>query len=128
MSEILKSHHPRRHTNSFKYAFKGLSHALANEPNFRIQVLIATAATIMGLEFHIDTIEWSVIILSMGFLLSAEMVNTVVEEFIDHLIKEEHEGARIIKDLAAGFVLTSAIATWLILLLIFGPRIYQLLL
>ena len=41
----------------------------------------------------------------MGLLLSAEMINTLVEEFIDNLIKDEHEGAKIIKDVAAGFVL-----------------------
>ncbi|KKS14800.1 MAG: Diacylglycerol kinase [candidate division WWE3 bacterium GW2011_GWB1_41_6] len=55
------------------------------------------------------------------------MTNTVVEELIDQLIKEYHEGVRIIKDLSAGFVLTTSITTLAILILIFGDRIFSVL-
>jgi diacylglycerol kinase (ATP) len=51
------------------------------------------------------------------------MINTVVEEFIDQLIKEYHEGAKVIKDMSAGFVLITAVTTLIILFLIFGHRI-----
>ncbi len=119
MKQLINSHHPARHVKSFKFAFKGIGHALLNEPNFRIQVLIALVALFFGFYFDITNTEWGLLVLSMGFLLSAEMVNTVVEEFIDHLITEQHEGARIIKDLSAGFVLTAAITAALIFLLVF---------
>ncbi len=71
--------------------------------------------------------EWSLIVISLGFLLAAEMVNTVVEEFIDHLIKEYHEGARIIKDLSAGFVLTAGAGALIVTLLILVPKLVPLL-
>lgn len=120
MKEGVKKHHPVRHAKSFKYAFEGLFHALLNEANFRVQVLIAIFATFLGFYFKISNVEWGLIILSMGFLLTAEMVNTVVEEFIDYLIQEESQTAKIIKDLAAGFVLTTAITALLIMGLVFG--------
>lgn len=123
MHHILKSHHPVRHVKSFKYAFEGVFHALFNEANFRVQVLIAGVATYLGFYFKIDHTEWSLLVLSMGFLLSAELINTVVEEFIDNLIKEDHAGAKVIKDVAAGFVLITAVTTLIILILIFGHRI-----
>lgn len=119
-NKIFRSHHPARRISSFKYAFEGLFHALLNEANFRIQVVIAIITTIAGFYFNITTTEWSVIILSMGFLLFAEMVNTVVEEFIDHIIKEQSPVAKIIKDLGAGFVLVAAVTTLLILTLVFS--------
>lgn len=127
MKKILNSHHPVRHVKSFKYAFKGIFHALLNEANFRVQVITAIVSVILGVYFNITNVEWGLLIVSMGFLLSAEMVNTVVEEFIDHLISSHNEGARIIKDLSAGFVLVTAITVASIFVLIFGQHLLNLL-
>ena len=123
MHQILKAHHPVRHIKSFKYAFQGIFHALINEPNFRIQLFAATVSAMLGFFYKISTTEWSILIISMGLLLMAELVNTVVEEFIDVLIKEYHEGAKVIKDMSAGFVLITAAVAAINLGLIFGPKI-----
>ena len=124
MLKIFKSHHPRRHAKSFKYAFEGIFHALLNEANFRIQVVITVIAVTMGIHYKINTTEWGLLALTSGFLLSAELINTAIEEFIDHLIEDESNGAKIIKDVSAGFVFITAITTLVILLLIFYPRIF----
>jgi undecaprenol kinase len=118
--EIFKSHHPRRSAKSFKYAFKGVFHALLNEPNFRIQVLIVAATLALGLFFKITTIEWGLLIITGGLLLSAEMLNTVVEEFLDFIMPDQNDSVAVIKDLAAGFVLVMAFTSLSILLLVFG--------
>jgi diacylglycerol kinase len=120
---IFSSHHPVRHAKSFKYAFTGIFHALLNEANFRVQIVILIFSIILGLHFKITPLEWAVLSLSMGTLLSSELMNTAVEEFIDHLIKEHHEGAKVIKDLSAGFVLVTAITALSIMVIIFGPRL-----
>jgi diacylglycerol kinase len=124
MKSIFKSHHPIRHAKSFKYAVDGIWHALLNEANFRVQLLIVFAACSLGIIYHISNTEWGLLILSMGSLLAAEVVNTFVEEFIDNLIKEQNEGAKIIKDMSAGFVLIAAGVALVILYLIFGHRIF----
>jgi diacylglycerol kinase len=127
MKEILKSNHPIRRAESFKYAFEGLFHALLNEANFRIQIVIVVLAVVGGFYFKINNTEWGLLVLSMGFLLAAEIMNTVVEEFIDHIIREETQMAKIIKDLGAGFVLVASFTAGFILLLIFGNPILTLL-
>jgi len=118
--DIIKSNHPLRRARSFKYAFEGVWHALLNEPNFRIQIVIVIVATVLGFYFGIDTTQWGLLILSMGLLLFAELVNTVVEEFLDYLIPKKDNGAKIIKDLSAGFVLIMAFTCLAILILVFG--------
>lgn len=123
MHKLFKSHHPVRHVKSFKYAFQGLFHALLNEANFRIQTVFSLLTLGLGLYLKISHTDWGLLILANGFLLAAEMINTVVEEIIDNLIKEHHEGARIIKDLAAGFVLTAGLTALAIFLLIFGQKL-----
>lgn len=122
MLEIFRSHHPLRHAKSFKHAFEGIFHALLNEPNFRVQVVIVALAVYFGKRFEITNVEWGLLVISLGLLLAAEIINTVVEEVIDHFIKEEELVVKILKDLAAGFVLITAVVTLIILYLIFGKR------
>ena len=124
MRNALKSHHPRRHANSFKYASKGIIHALRYEANFRVEAVFAVISISLGVVYNISVLEWILTTIVLGMLISAELVNTLVEEFIDHLIKEHNEGARIIKDLAAGYVLSVSICVFIVLCLIFLPKIY----
>lgn len=121
MLNIFKSHHPVRHAKSFKYAFEGIFHALINEPNFRIQVIVVSIATAGGIVFKIANVEWAILTISMGLLLAAEMINTVVEEVVDAYVKDYQEVAKIVKDLAAGFVLITAIVAALVLFFVFSP-------
>lgn len=120
---LLKSHHPIKHLKSFKYAFSGILHSLYHEANFRVQIIITILAVIGGLYFQISATEWSVLIIAFASLLSAEVLNTSIENFIDYLIPKKSEVVRIVKDLAAGFVLINAVACLLILLIIFGKYI-----
>ena len=125
MLKLFKSHHPVRHAKSFKYAFEGIFHALINEPNFRVQVVIVTLAIIFGKKFGISNTEWGLLAISMGSLLSAEMVNTVVEEVLDRFYNKESENiaVKVVKDLSAGFVLITSITALIILILVFGNRV-----
>lgn len=122
MTSIYKNRHPIRRLKSFQFAFEGIYHALINEANFQIQFVIAALSIIAGFFYKISPIEWSLLILSNSSLLSAEILNTAVEELIDYFFKEESVVAKLVKDLAAGFVLINAFATLFIVILIFGQR------
>ena len=126
MLEILKSHHPLRHAKSFKHAFEGIFHALLNEPNFRVQIVIVALSFYFGKMFGITNVEWGILVISLGLLLAAELINTVVEELMDHFVRHDDPIVKVIKDLTAGFVLITAITVLIILFLIFEPRIRML--
>lgn len=117
---FIKSHHPVKHLKSFKYAFSGILHSLYHEANFRIQIVITILAVIGGFYYQISPSEWSVLIIAFASLLSAEVLNTSIENFADFLIPKKSEVVRVVKDLAAGFVLINAVACFLILIIIFS--------
>ena len=121
---LTNSRHPRRRIDSIRYAIKGILHALVNEPNFRIQLFIALGIFVIGTYLKISTIEWSILVLTMGILLGAELLNTTIEEIMDHVSPEQDEAVRIIKDVAAGFVLIMGLTTLFIAFLIFGGRFF----
>ena len=103
--------------------FSGILHTLTHEANFRVQILITVVSIIAGFYFQISSVEWSVFIIAFSSLLSAEILNTSIENFIDFLIPKKSNVVKVVKDLSAGFVLINAIACLLILIIIFGKYI-----
>jgi diacylglycerol kinase len=56
----------------------------------------------------------------------AEMINTSIEAMTDLITTEYRQRAKIAKDVSAGMVLTTAIASLIVALLIFMPKLFKL--
>lgn len=108
---------------SFKYAFNGIVLTFKKGANFRIQSSLGILAVILGFILHISPLEWAIVILLIGIVLSAEIFNTMLEEVAGDLPEDKVRGET--KDMAAGFVLILAIASFIIGLIIFLPKILQ---
>jgi len=113
---------------SFQYAFAGIWYTLRTQRNAQIHLSVGIVIFILGLIVHLTFIEWAIIALAIGFVLAAEMVNTVAEVAMDYLTTEFNLHVKIIKDVAAGAVLTAAITAVIVGLLILGPPLIELLL
>ncbi len=100
----------RKRFASFRYAWKGLRHALLHEHNFRIHLLAAVLVVIAGFYFQITKMEWIALIFAIGFVLVTELLNTAIELFADFISPNENEMIGRIKDIAAGAVLIAVLA------------------
>ena len=100
---------------------------LRDQHNFWVQCVVAITVIIFGLLLKISTAEWLFISLSIGFVLAAEVFNSAIEKLVDLVSPDFNERAGLIKDMAAGAVLIAAITSAIIGLIIFIPRILQLL-
>jgi undecaprenol kinase len=107
--------------NAFVFALKGLQYAFVNERNFKIEIFCAVAVCIAGFVLRISTIEWLVVIMNIGFVLSVELVNTAIEKLCDVITKEINPTIKIIKDVAAAAVLLAAVMSIICALIIFVP-------
>ena len=112
---------------SFQYAFAGIWHTLKTQRNAQIHVIIALVIFVLGLALNITLTEWAIIALTIGFVISVEMLNTATESAMDYVNADFHPHIKVVKDVAAGAVLVSAITAVVIGLLIFGPRLIALL-
>ncbi len=56
----------------------------------------------LRLLFHITKIEWMILLIVIGSVMSLEMVNTAVEKTVDLATADIHPFAKIAKDVAAG--------------------------
>jgi len=108
---------------SFKFALNGIRLIFKSGPNFIIQLIIAFITLSAGIYFQIRATEWTIILICIGGVLSAEIFNTAIEKMVDHLSPEKNKYAGEIKDLAAGAVLLFAIITAIIGIIIFYPYV-----
>ncbi|MDG4655494.1 diacylglycerol kinase family protein [Ectobacillus antri] len=111
--------------NSFQYAFFGLWMCVRDERNMRIHIGAAVVVCGMGLCYDISRQEWSVLLLTIGAVMSLEAVNTAVEKVVDLTTTEHHPLAKYAKDVAAGAVLLFAFIAVVIGILIFSPYVQQ---
>ena len=111
---------------SFGYAISGIIQCIQKERNIKIHLVFMFLVIICGFLFRLSITEWLVCILLFGLVISLELVNTAIEAVVDLCTQEYHPLAKIAKDTAAGAVLISAIASVVIGLIIFVPKILSL--
>jgi diacylglycerol kinase (ATP) len=112
---------------SFSYAWKGLMIFFRTQHNARIHAVCAVLAIGCGFLLHINKLEWALILLCIGFVFSAECMNTAIEFLTDLVSPGFSIKAGQVKDLAAGAVLLSALTAFIIGTLVFAPKILVLL-
>ncbi len=91
----------------------------------RVHVCLAVATFAIGFWLRLDIRDWAVIVLTIGAVLIAEIVNTVVEALVDLLMPEWHERAKVAKDASAGAVLVISITALLVGLCVLGPPLWE---
>src|SRR4029453_9788808 len=94
---------------SFNYAIEGVVHVLRTQRNMRIHFVIAVAVLITAAAVGVSKIELIVLLLSITFVLVAEMINTAVEGTIDASTTSFDPMAELAKDIAAGAVLIASV-------------------
>src|SRR5665647_621586 len=111
-----------RFSQSFSCAIQGIVYSVSGR-NMKIHLLGAISAIGMGLVLNVSRIEWTVLMLAIFMVLSAETINTAIERTVDLITEDNHPLAKLAKDLAAGGVLLTAINAVVIAVLVFGPHL-----
>lgn len=113
--------------NSFKYAIEGIWTSFKTERNMKIHIFIMILVIIAGIILKINKSEWIICIILFAIVIGSELFNTSIETIVDMVMLEKNEKAKIAKDVSAGAVLVVAIGAAIIGLVIFVPRILNIL-
>lgn len=89
---------------SFGFALQGFRYTLATERNIRVMLGGAAFAVVMGFVLQLDLVSWAIVLLSIGCVLAAELMNTAIETVVDLVSPEYHPLAGHAKDIAAAAV------------------------
>ncbi|WP_226036936.1 diacylglycerol kinase family protein [Aquibacillus saliphilus] len=107
-------------------ALNGISEVVRTEINFKVHLVLTIIVVIFGFIFQLSSIEWVLILLTIGFVLTFEMINTAIERVLNYLAPEIHPLVGIIKDISAGAVFVAALVSVVNGLIIFLPKVIDL--
>ncbi len=93
----------------------------SGEHNARIHLLAAAIVIAGGIIFSVSLFSWVLLVLAIGLVFIAELINTSLEHLADVVSPEKNEKIKKAKDLAAAAVLVSAIMAVVIGLVVFLP-------
>lgn len=97
-----------------KFAFNGIIYATRNEHNMQRHIISTLIVICLFYYLEISILWWALIILCIGLIIAAELLNSAIEDLIDYLHPEIHEKVGNVKDMLAGMVLVLSITALLI--------------
>lgn len=112
-----------REAESFACAFRGIAALLKSEVHARIHLAATFLVIALGWWCEITRGEWLAVILVLGLVWVAEALNTAIEYVADLAHPDEHPEVKKLKDLAAAAVLFASIASLVVGLIVFLPRL-----
>lgn len=110
----------RKLIKSFGWAMNGIKTVWNEEKNFRIESFIALAVIVLAFYLDFSTFEWVMILACIGAVLSAEMINTVIEDLCNKVEPNTDPIIGKIKDMMGGFVLLVSVVATMIGVIIFS--------
>jgi len=108
---------------SIQHAVNGIVFALVRERNFQIEFGVAIAVIVFACWFPLLPSEWALLLLVIGWILTLELINTIVERILDIVKPNVHPYVRVVKDMAAGAVLIASFVAILVGIFIFLPHL-----
>jgi diacylglycerol kinase (ATP) len=108
---------------SFNFAFEGIIHVLRTQRNMRVHFLAAAGVLIAAVSIGVERLELVALLISIAFVLIAEMINTAIEGAIDVSTTSFDPNAKLAKDIAAGAVLIATVTAVGVGYLVFSERL-----
>ena len=101
------------------YSLSGFTYALRHETSFQIELALAAVMIPLGLWLGPTGIAKALLVGSVLFALTVELINSAVEAVVDRVSLDTHPLAKRAKDLgraAVMFALATAVLTWTLVL------------
>ncbi|HZQ80895.1 MAG TPA: diacylglycerol kinase [Gaiellaceae bacterium] len=117
---------PRRQPgvlDSFNFAVEGVIHVLRTQRNMRIHFAVAFVVLVVALVINVSKFELIALLISITFVLIAEMLNTAVEAAIDIATTSFDPMAKLAKDIAAGAVLIASVNALAVGYIVFAGKL-----
>ena len=113
---------------SFGHAISGIGFSIINNRNMQIHLIAAVVVLFLGFYFKVQKDEFVDLVVMIVLVMSAEMINTSIEEMTNLITTEHRKEAKIAKDVSAGMVLvvsTGAAIVGIYILLPYFLKLFQ---
>lgn len=111
---------------SFVFAARGIATVWREERSFQVQTAGALVVILFMFLFALKPWEYIIISMLIAMVLILEILNTIVERFVDMVKPRMHSYVGAIKDMMAGAVLIMSLTAAVVGMIIFFPHIIAL--
>ncbi len=115
--------HRRDWRTAFRDAARGVGWAVRRDRHLRVHLGAALLVVAAGLGLGVTPLGWAALLLAIGLVLIAELVNTTVEVLSDLVHPGPDPAVGRLKDVAAGTVLVAAAAAAAVGLTVLVPAL-----
>lgn len=113
----------RRWRDKFAEAARGVQLGVRGHSSFSVHFFFAALALTASAVLSLDVWEWCVVLLCVGGVITAELVNSAVETLFHGLDPESKARIHGCLDIAAGAVLVAGLTAAVIGTLVFGRKL-----
>lgn len=110
---------------SFLNAFRGVFMMIKTERNFQIELLIFFINLLFIFYFDLSYTDAALVLMASFAVLSAEIFNTAIEKICDIVQPDFDKRIGFIKDIAAGAVVLTAIASVIVGILVYWKYFFS---
>lgn len=114
----------KRFVRSLGFAVNGIRAAVASQRHMKFHLGAAMLVSAAGIYVHLSREEWCLVLLAIGLVITAELMNSSIESLVDLMEPRQNQLAGKVKDIAAGGVLVASICALGIGLLVFYEYLF----
>ena len=114
---------PKSVMNVIKYSLNGIKSYADDGKSIILYSFGSILEIILGFIFHINGLEWILIICMLGILLAVELLNTAIEKACDAITKDYNPYIKIAKDCGSGATFIIFVVILILNIIIFYPKI-----
>lgn len=118
---------PKSIFQTVKNSINGVRSYAKDGKSFIIFLVGVILEVCMGFLYHINGLEWILIICILGIILSVELLNTAIESVCDAVTKEYNDLIKIAKDCGSGATFIIFIVAIILNVIIFYPKVVAIL-
>lgn len=111
--------------SKFRYAIRGIVDGFKYENTLKFHLLSGIIVIAIAIILKVNYIEFSILLLLIGLVIVAEMINTMFEIYARHIFKKKDYYVRMLLDIAAGAVLITSLFAAVIGIIILGPKLIK---
>lgn len=108
----------------FAVAFRGVGVAVRGESSFCVHFVAALVAVLALVTFECSPAEWAAVLLVVGLVFTAELVNTAVEILFKGFDQATRDRVYPALDVSAGAVLAASLTAVAVGVAVFGPKLW----
>ena len=110
----------------FEDAFRGLKRGIRGHSSFFVHFFFAALVIVAAFVLRCTAAEWCILLLCIGMVLTAELINSSIETLVRGLDKDIRDRIYPCLDIAAGAVLMASITAVVVGLIVFVNRLLEL--